>query len=145
MPQAAAGMRIEPPVSVPMVASAMPAATLAAEPPLDPPGDRVGSCGLRAGPNAESSLVVPNANSCRLVLPMKTAPAWRRCAIAGASRSRDVALADARRGGRRRAADVDQILDRDRDAVQRPAVAAGGQLAVGLRAPAAAPRRPSRG
>ena len=87
MPQAAAGMRIEPPVSVPMVASAMPAATLAADPPLDPPGDRDGSCGLRAGPNAESSFVVPNANSCRLVLPTNTAPAWRRCATVGASRS----------------------------------------------------------
>src|SRR5437588_12189327 len=85
MPHAAAGMRMEPPVSVPIVASAMPAATLAADPPLDPPGDRDGSCGLRAGPNAESSLVVPNANSCRFVLPMKMTPAWRRCAIAGAA------------------------------------------------------------
>jgi hypothetical protein len=43
MPQAAAGMRIDPPVHVPSVASAMPAATLAADPPLDPPGDRNGS------------------------------------------------------------------------------------------------------
>ena len=104
MPQAAAGIRIEPPVSVPMDASAMPATTLAADPPLDPPGDRVGSCGLRAGPKAESSFVVPNANSCRLVLPMKTAPACRRWATAGASRSAAAAVADARRGRRRRAA-----------------------------------------
>ena len=59
MPQAAAGMRIEPPVSVPIVASAMPAATLAADPPLDPPGDRVGSCGLRAG--AERGVLVRRA------------------------------------------------------------------------------------
>ena len=59
----------------------------AADPPLDPPGDRDGSCGLWAGPNAESSLVVPNANSCRLHLPMKTTPASRSCAAAGASRS----------------------------------------------------------
>jgi len=40
---AAAGIRIDPPVSVPKAASAMPAARLAAEPPLDPPGDRVES------------------------------------------------------------------------------------------------------
>ena len=75
MPQAAAGMRIDPPVSVPTVARAIPVATLMADPPLEPPGDRETSWGLRAGPKAESSLVVPNANSCRLVLPMKTAPA----------------------------------------------------------------------
>ena len=43
--------------------------------------------GLRAGPNAESSFVVPNANSCRLVLPTITAPACRRLAMTGASRS----------------------------------------------------------
>src|SRR5262249_3404590 len=84
-PQAAAGMRIDPPVSVPIVASPMPAARLAAEPPLDPPGDLVGSCGLRAGPKAESSLVVPNGNAWRFVLPMKTAPASLRCAIETAS------------------------------------------------------------
>src|SRR5262245_50101789 len=74
-PQAAAGIRIDPPVSVPIVASPIPAARLAPDPPLEPPGDRDGSWGLRAGPNAESSFVVPKANSCRLVLPRKTAPA----------------------------------------------------------------------
>ena len=49
-PQAADGMRIEPPVSVPMDAYAIPAATDTAEPPDEPPGDRVGSCGCFAGP-----------------------------------------------------------------------------------------------
>ena len=34
------GMRIDPPVSVPIDAHPMPAATAAAEPPLEPPGDR---------------------------------------------------------------------------------------------------------
>ena len=63
MPHAAAGMRIDPPVSVPTVPSDMPDATAAADPPLDPPGERDGSCGLRTGPKPESSLVVPNANS----------------------------------------------------------------------------------
>ena len=75
MPHAAAGMRIDPPVSVPMLAIDMPLRTAMAEPPLDPPGDRVSSIGLRAGPQPESSVVVPNANSCRLVLPRITAPA----------------------------------------------------------------------
>ena len=38
MPQKAAGWRMEPPVSVPVAAITMRAATAAAEPPLDPPG-----------------------------------------------------------------------------------------------------------
>ncbi len=56
-------------------AEAMPAASAAADPPLDPPADRDSSSGLRTAPNADSSLVVPNANSCRLVFPMIIAPA----------------------------------------------------------------------
>ena len=85
MPQAAAGMRMDPPVSVPIEASDIPVATAIADPPLDPPGDRDGSLGLRAAPNADSSLVVPNANSCRLHLPTRTAPARRSRAVTGAS------------------------------------------------------------
>jgi hypothetical protein len=34
---------MDPPVSVPIVAKAMPVATLTADPPLDPPGERDGS------------------------------------------------------------------------------------------------------
>ena len=80
-------MRIDPPVSVPIVPSDMPVATATAEPPLDPPGERDGSSGLRISPNPESSLVVPNANSCRLVLPTNTAPASRRRRVTNASAS----------------------------------------------------------
>src|SRR6478752_943390 len=85
MPQQAAGILIEPPVSVPTVPRHMPLATAAAEPPLEPPGERDGSCGFLAGPNPESSFVVPNANSCRLVLPTNTAPASRSRAVTTAS------------------------------------------------------------
>ena len=85
MPQAAAGMRIEPPVSVPTEANPIPVTTAAAEPPLEPPADRVRSTGLWTAPKAVSSLVVPNANSCRLVLPMTIAPASRRRLTTGAS------------------------------------------------------------
>src|ERR1700733_4150302 len=49
-PQNDAGWRIEPPVSVPSAATASPAATAAAEPPLEPPGTRSGSAGFRTGP-----------------------------------------------------------------------------------------------
>ena len=85
VPQAADGMRIEPPVSVPSAPKHMPAASAAAAPPLEPPAERDGSCGFRTGPNADSSLVVPNANSWRFVFPMMMAPAARSRAMAGAS------------------------------------------------------------
>ena len=49
-PHALAGMRIEPPPSPACANGTMPDATAAALPPLDPPGDRSRSQGLRAGP-----------------------------------------------------------------------------------------------
>ena len=56
---------------------AKPAATAAADPPLDPPGTRDVSCGFLVGPKAEFSVLEPIANSSRFVLPMITAPASR--------------------------------------------------------------------
>src|SRR5947199_8487457 len=53
----------------------MPEATAAALPPLEPPGTRVTSCGLRVGPKAEFSVDEPMANSSRFVLPTTIAPA----------------------------------------------------------------------
>ncbi len=47
-PQCAAGMRTEPPPSLPRASGAMPVATATPEPALDPPGVRAGSHGLRA-------------------------------------------------------------------------------------------------
>ena len=49
-PQNEAGMRIDPPVSLPTAQSHMPAATATAEPPDEPPATRLGSCGLSTGP-----------------------------------------------------------------------------------------------
>ena len=46
-------------------------------------------------------------------------------------RRRDVPAPHARRRGGRRPAKIDQILERDRHAVQRAAVAAGGNLLIG--------------
>ena len=50
MPQKAAGMRMEPPVSEPSVAAQRLAAMAAPEPPLDPPVTQSVFHGLRAGP-----------------------------------------------------------------------------------------------
>ena len=84
-PQNAAGWRIEPPVSVPVAAGARRAATAAAEPPLEPPGTRAGSQGLRAGPYQLVSLEEPMANSSMLVLPSITMPAARSRSTTAAS------------------------------------------------------------
>ena len=48
-PHTLAGIRIDPPPSLPCAAGASPAATAAAAPPLDPPADRLRSHGVRAG------------------------------------------------------------------------------------------------
>src|SRR2546428_10577900 len=58
----------------------MPAATAAAEPLDEPPGEYAGSGGLRVLPEA------PHANSVVTVLPMMTAPAARSCVTTAASR-----------------------------------------------------------
>ena len=88
-PQSAAGWRTEPPVSEPRASGTLPAATAAAEPPLEPPGTVPRCQGLRVGLKAEPSHEEPIANSSRLVLPITTAPAASR-------RSTAVALNGAR-------------------------------------------------
>ena len=49
-PQNAAGRRIDPPVSEPIEPTHIPAASDAPDPPLEPPGIRLVSQGLRTGP-----------------------------------------------------------------------------------------------
>src|SRR3990172_4452159 len=77
---------MEPPVSLPSASGTMPAATAAAEPPDEPPGERDGSHGLRVGPRLEVSVDDPIANSPRLVGPTTTAPAARSFATPVASK-----------------------------------------------------------
>src|SRR5947209_10273817 len=77
MPQHEAGIRTDPPPSDPWATATRPAATAAAEPPLDPPGDRARFHGLRVGPNAGGSVVPAVHSSGTLVRPMMTKPAWR--------------------------------------------------------------------
>src|SRR3954454_15890623 len=84
-PQKDAGCRTDPPVSEPRDTTAVPCATTAAEPPLDPPGTRSGATGFRTGPNAEFSFDDPIANSSQFVLPRMTPPSASIRAIAVAS------------------------------------------------------------
>src|SRR5688572_3956230 len=84
-PQHAAGIRIDPPPSPPSAAGTRPAATAAADPPLDPPVERLGSHGLRATPKVLDSVNGHCPNSGIEVLPTMTAPAARSLRTASAS------------------------------------------------------------
>ncbi len=68
-------MRIEPPSSVPSASGPMPAATAAAEPPLEPPGVSDVLHGLRVMPKSGLSVTALWPNSAVLVLPRMMAPA----------------------------------------------------------------------
>src|SRR5580704_11498039 len=86
MPQKPAGWRIEPPVSVPVAASAARDATAAAEPPDEPPGTsgRLSPRrrhGFSTAPKAQVALAEPIANSSMFTLPSITAPSRQRLAV----------------------------------------------------------------
>ena len=74
-PHHAAGIRIEPPESVPSATSASPAASAAPLPPLDPPASRPGATGFGTVPKCGFCDEIPYANSCRFVLPTFAYPA----------------------------------------------------------------------
>ena len=85
MPQKPAGMRIEPPPSVPTCRAPMPSAAATPAPPLDPPDVRDRFQGLRARWPSGLSVTPFQPNSGVVVLPSRTAPASRSRAVAGAS------------------------------------------------------------
>src|SRR5205807_10273914 len=73
-PQQAAGIRVEPPPSFPCAIGTIPAATAAADPPLDPPGVRSSDHGFRVGPTRRDSVVGRIPISGSAVLPTITNP-----------------------------------------------------------------------
>ena len=92
MPQALAGLTMEPSVSVPTATGQRAAATATAEPLLEPLGLRSRAWGLRVWPPRPLHPLLLRldrklAHSLRLVLPSTTAPAARRRATIKASRS----------------------------------------------------------
>src|SRR5690625_4723402 len=76
---------MDPPVSVANAKGASEAATAAAEPPLEPPGTRPRSHGLRVVLRAEYSVEDPRANSSIFVLPKIGIPAAFKCVTTVAS------------------------------------------------------------
>ncbi|GGX20090.1 hypothetical protein GCM10010353_39070 [Streptomyces chryseus] len=87
IPQNDAGMRTEPPPSVPSDSGPAPYATAAALPPLEPPAVRAGSYGLPVAPDSGESVTPFQPNSGVVVLPRNTAPCSRSRATEGASSS----------------------------------------------------------
>ena len=77
-PHSAAGMRVEPPVSLPTAISHMPSTTATAPPEVEPPGMRARSAGLPGVPKCGLTPTPENANSVMLVLATITAPAAQR-------------------------------------------------------------------
>jgi hypothetical protein len=65
----------------------MPAAMAAASPPLDAPGVRARSQGLRVAPNSPLSVCQRTARPGQFVRPIGIAPAARIRSTAGASRA----------------------------------------------------------
>ena len=78
-------MRTEPPPSVPSARGAMPSATAAAAPPLEPPGVREVSHGLRVMPVSGPSVTPFQPSSGVVVLPTITPPCSRTRATEGES------------------------------------------------------------
>src|ERR1700712_930003 len=76
-PQAAAGIRIEPPPSLACATGRMRAATAAAAPPDEPPEECARFQGFRVGPNRRDSVVGINPNSGLELLPKTVRPALR--------------------------------------------------------------------
>src|SRR5438067_10837791 len=74
VPQNDDGIRMDPPVSEPVANGTIPAATAAAEPPLDPPVILAASQGLHVRPCEENRFVPPRASSCWFVLPIISRP-----------------------------------------------------------------------
>src|SRR3954452_2214237 len=62
-PQKLAGLRSEPPISVPCASHAVPVASAAAAPPEEPAAERDKSQGLRVGPNTSLKVLAPAPNS----------------------------------------------------------------------------------
>src|SRR3954464_9750047 len=63
MPQKLAGLRSEPPMSVPCASHAVPVASAAAAPPEEPAAERDNSQGLRVAPNTSLKVLAPAPNS----------------------------------------------------------------------------------
>jgi hypothetical protein len=75
---------MDPPPSEAEASGTIPAATAAALPPEEPPGERERSYGFRVGPKASGSVTPISASSGVFVLPKGMSPAARKRATTSA-------------------------------------------------------------
>ena len=85
--QNAAGLRSEPPMSLPSATGTKPAASAAAAPPDDPPAERPCRYGLWVTPKTGLKVCEPAANSGTFVFPIRMAPAAFSRATTSSSRA----------------------------------------------------------
>ena len=132
MPQRAAGMRMEPPVSLPVVMVHWPAAVAEPEPPLEPPLTPLGVpgvvhmavVGVLAG-GAIGELV-------HIQLAQQDGPGLAESGGHSAVLGGYEGVEDAGAGGGADAASVEEVFQSHGDAVERAAVAPGADVALGL-------------
>ena len=116
-------------MSLPRPSADMPVASATASPPLEPDAVRAGFQGLRVRPCSELSVCMRSPISGRLVRPIAIAPGSHSLDDRRVNR-RDRAGESRNTPGRREAGDVDVLLDREGNAVQRPERLTCGNLAV---------------
>ena len=87
MPQHVAGLRSDPPMSLPRPIGLMPLASADASPPEEPPVVRPGCHGLRVRPCSEESVWTRSAMSGQLLRAIGTAPACFMRSTTGESRA----------------------------------------------------------
>ena len=117
--QNAAGLRSEPPVSLPSAIGTIPHASATAAPPLLPPQVFVRSYGLRVAPKTVLNVCEPAPNSGVLVLPQVMRAGGANARDDQRVARRHVVAIERRPARRADAGGVDQILVRDGQAVQR--------------------------
>ncbi len=82
-PHNAAGHRNDPVASEPWATATAPAATAAADPPLDPPEERAASQGLRVGGKPGGSVVIAVDRDGQAAFPMIENPSSSKRAASG--------------------------------------------------------------
>ncbi len=129
-PQNDAGMRSDPPRSVPSASAIIPLASAAAPPPVEPPALFDRSHGLRVRPNTSLNVLPPAANSGQLVLPRITAPAARSRCDDERVLVRHVVGVDPRSERRAQSGHGRDVLDADGKTAQRAWIFAARQSPI---------------
>ena len=131
MPQKLAGLRIDPPVSVPIAPGTNPAATAAADPLLDPEVKCSRFQGLRGGGQGQIVRGLAVREFVCGELADKDAPGFVEPGHKGRIGRRNMVGENSGVCGCRDAGGVDDVLERERNPVHRAAISPGADLGFG--------------